>query len=179
MAAVSALAQPWTASYSRTFDLSWASATPEKRTVGGSTSPGSLPAVSNLVSFTGVQRRPAPTAFTATCRSRTVVDLAGRTAADLESVLGATPQEFESLISATLTKTNVWPVHLSDWSYVCAGLSFGLSYERRGRPDRSVDSPRHVADLLAGYPCGSPHGRVRGHMVACRGSAATHDRRFH
>jgi hypothetical protein len=45
-------------------------------------------AVSNLVSFAGVQRRPARTGFTVTCRSRTVADMAGRTAAGLESVWG-------------------------------------------------------------------------------------------
>jgi len=38
-AVVSALTQPSTANYSRTFDLTWASATPEKRKVGGSTPP--------------------------------------------------------------------------------------------------------------------------------------------
>jgi len=34
-AAATALTQPWTAKYSRSSDLSWASARPEKRTVGG------------------------------------------------------------------------------------------------------------------------------------------------
>ena len=38
-AVVSALTQPGTATYSRKSCLSWASATPEKRKVGGSTLP--------------------------------------------------------------------------------------------------------------------------------------------
>lgn len=49
-------------------------------------SPGSIPTVSNLVSFTAIQRRPTRTRFIATCRPRTMADMAERTAADLESV---------------------------------------------------------------------------------------------
>src|SRR5689334_4355979 len=49
--------------------------------------PGMHALAANLVSFARVQRRPARTAVTATCRSRTVAAMPGRTAADLESVL--------------------------------------------------------------------------------------------
>jgi DNA-binding GntR family transcriptional regulator len=57
-----------------------------------------IPAVSALVSFADVLRGSAAFARGIRRRSRTVRALPGRRPADLESVLGATPHEFESRI---------------------------------------------------------------------------------
>jgi len=54
--------------------------------------------VSVLVSFTPVRRRSLASACSCSRRPRTVVNAGERRAALLESVLGATPQEFESPI---------------------------------------------------------------------------------
>ena len=54
--------------------------------------------VSVLVSFTPVRRRSPASACSCSRRPRTVVNAGERRAALLESVLGATPQEFESPI---------------------------------------------------------------------------------
>ena len=54
--------------------------------------------VSVLVSFAAVRRRPRRTGPGRGSRSQTTLTYRERTPTDLESVLGATPQEFESLI---------------------------------------------------------------------------------
>ena len=54
--------------------------------------------VSVLVSFAAVRERPQRTGAGRSSRSQTTLAHRERTPADLESVLGATPQEFESLI---------------------------------------------------------------------------------
>jgi hypothetical protein len=54
--------------------------------------------VSNVVSFVWVRRRPPRPIRHNQLRSRTVADLGERWSALLESVLGATPREFESRI---------------------------------------------------------------------------------
>src|SRR5262247_3819940 len=59
--------------------------------------------VSNVVSFAWVRGRPPRPIRYGQPRSRTVADPGGRRSALLESVLGATPREFESRTSATVT----------------------------------------------------------------------------
>src|SRR5260370_24757215 len=60
--------------------------------------------VSVSVSFTPVRRGPAAAVPRSTARSETVTNRAERSPTDLESVLGATPREFESRILRPRTR---------------------------------------------------------------------------
>lgn len=60
--------------------------------------PGESAAVSVLVSFASVQHHPRRTGRVEIPQARTVAGLSEHTSADLESVLGVTPREFESRI---------------------------------------------------------------------------------
>ena len=69
----------------------------ELRTVLKTFRAGAAP-VSVLVSFAAVQGRPRRTGPSRSYRSQTALTYSERTSADLESVLGASPREFESRI---------------------------------------------------------------------------------
>jgi hypothetical protein len=70
------------------------------------------------VSFTGVHRRPPPSVREHRRRSRTVANLSEHISAVLESVLGASPQEFESLILRQLSPARTsGPGHSSGWPF--------------------------------------------------------------
>ena len=105
--------------------------------------------VSFSVSFTGVHRRPPPSVREHRRRSRTVANLSEHISAVLESVLGATPQEFESPILRHLRGGQLLP-HDCRHSPISPGLRPMSRRRRHARLRRASLSP--LADGMP-EPC--------------------------